>query len=159
MFLIWVSCRTLAGQASAAKRRAAALQVWHCASDFPPTPACGGRLTWWCNHWRWHLDFNHKLIASLKQLKIYSQGKKCNGCQVRRLCWCVPAMPLPLKKKKGKKGLFLNQHKKFQHKYKPFLMRRHAHVVKWSIWDSSVFYIANAVRRIKERKFLVAWQK
>lgn len=82
---------------------AAALQVWYCATDFHPHQCAqnkrtGGRLIWWCNHWRWHLEFNHKLIASFKQLKIYSQSKKHSGCQVRRLVLCLPAMPLPLRK-------------------------------------------------------------
>lgn len=109
------------------------LQVWYGASDFHPRQRAennrtGGRLTWWCNHWRWHLDFNHKLIASAKQLKIYSQGKKRNGRrQVRRLCSCVPAK---------EKGTFLNRHERFQDKYYCPLMCHDAHVAKWAIWDS-----------------------
>lgn len=118
----------------------AVLQVWYCATDFHPHHRAEnnwteGRLIWCCNHWRWHLEFTHKLIASFKQLKIYSQSKKHNGCQARRLVLCVPALPLPLKKA----CFWLSEHKKFEDKYYSFLLHHDAHVAKCSSWDSSVF--------------------
>lgn len=57
----------------------------------------GGRLTRWSNHRRRHLEFDHELIASVKQLKIYSRSSSTTDVK-ESVCCCVPAMPLPLKK-------------------------------------------------------------